>query len=66
MTNLNMTARSFNNEYDNRLVFQDFYAANFFRDKQTANRLGAAYYEMKDRIVNYSVKIGGSQDLAAA
>ena len=58
MTNLNMTARAFNNEYDNRLVFQDFYLANFLPGQASSQRLGAAYYEMKDRIVNYSVKIG--------
>jgi hypothetical protein len=58
MTNLNMTARAFNNEYDNRLVFQDFYSANFLPGQASSQRLGAAYYEMKDRIVNYSVKIG--------
>ena len=58
VTNVNMTARGFNNEYDNRVVFQDFYAANFLPGQQNTNRLGAAYYELKDRIVNYSVKIG--------
>ena len=58
MTNVNVTARSYNNEYDNRLVFQNFYAANFLPGQQNSNRLGAAYYELKDRIVDYSVKIG--------
>ena len=58
MTNLNMTARSYNNEYDNRFVFQDFYAANFLPGQASSSRLGAAYYEMKDRIVDYSFKVG--------
>ena len=58
MSNLNMTARSFNNEYDNRLVFQDFYSANYLPGQENSNRMGAAYYELKDRVVNYSVKIG--------
>ncbi len=58
MTNVNMTARSYNNEYDNRFVFQDFYAANFLPGQASNSRLGAAYYEMKDRIVDYSVKLG--------
>ena len=53
-----MTARAFNNEYDNRLVFQDFYSANFLPGQASSQRLGAADYEMKYRIVNYSVKIG--------
>ena len=58
MANLNMTARAFNNEYDNRLVFQDYYSANFLPGQKSSQRLGAAFYEMRDRIVNYSVKIG--------
>jgi hypothetical protein len=63
MTNVNMMARSYNNEYDNRLVFQDFFAANFLHGQASKQRLGAAYYEMKDRIVNYSVKIGRQSGL---
>jgi len=58
MTNVNMMARAYNNEYDNRLVFQDFYAANYIKGQTNSNRLGAAYYEMRDRIFDYSVKIG--------
>jgi hypothetical protein len=53
-----MTARAYNNEYDNRLVFQGFGAANFLPGQPSTRRLGAAYYEMKDRIVNYSAKVG--------
>lgn len=63
MTNVNMTARSYNNEYDNRLVFQDFYAANFLPGQASSSRLGAAYYEMKDRIVDYSFKVGRQSGL---
>ena len=63
ITNLNMTARSYNNEYDNRLVFQDFYAANFLPGQQNISMLGAAYYEMKDRIVDYSFRIGRQSGL---
>jgi hypothetical protein len=58
MTNVNMSARALNNEYDNRLVFQDFYAANFLPGQKSSDRLGAAYYELRDRIVDYSVKVG--------
>jgi hypothetical protein len=53
-----MTARAYNNEYDNRLVFQGFGAKNFLPGQHTTRRLGAAYYEMKDRVVNYSAKVG--------
>ena len=63
MTNVNMMARSYNNEFDNRLVFQDFYAANFLPGQASKQRLGAAYYEMKDRIYNYSVKVGRQSGL---
>lgn len=58
MTNVTMTARANNNEYDNRLVFQDLYAANYLPGQMNTNRLGAAFYELKDRVENYSVKIG--------
>ncbi len=58
ITNINMTARASNNEYENRVVFQEFYAANFLQGQKNTDRLGAAYYEVKDRIVDYSVKIG--------
>jgi hypothetical protein len=58
MTNINMSARAFNNEYDNRLVFQDFHSWNFLPGQDNSDRLGAAYYELKDRIVNYSFKVG--------
>lgn len=58
MTNITMTARAYNNEYDNRLVFQGFGAKNFLPGQHSTTRLGAAYYEMKDRIVDYSAKVG--------
>jgi hypothetical protein len=58
MTNVNLMGRSYNNEYDNRLVFQGFSVANFLPGQKNNSRLGAAYYEMKDRIVDYSVKVG--------
>lgn len=63
MTNVNMTARSYNSEYDHRFVFQDFYAANFLPGQASSSRLGAAYYEMKDRIVDYSFKVGRQSGL---
>ena len=56
--NMSVTSRSYNNEYDNRLVFQDFYSANYLPGQANTNRLGAAFYEMKDRVDSYSVRIG--------
>ena len=58
ITNVNVTARSYNNEYDNRLVLQEFYSANYLPGQANSSRLGSAFYEMKDRVDSYSVKIG--------
>lgn len=58
MTNVNMTTNTYNNEYDNRLVFQDFYARNMLPNQQNNNRLGAFFYEFRDRIDGYSARIG--------
>ncbi|MBU0622267.1 MAG: hypothetical protein KJ795_10490 [Gammaproteobacteria bacterium] len=58
IANVNMTVRSYNNEYDNRLVFQDLYSANFLPGKDNTNRMNAAYYELRNRFDNYSTRIG--------
>ncbi len=58
MTNINMTTNTYNNEYDNRLVFQDFYARNMLPNQKNNNRLGAFFYEFRDRIDGYSARIG--------
>lgn len=58
ITNISMTARSYNDVYDNRLVFQDFYSANFLPGQQNTNRLSAAFYELRNRYSDYSARIG--------
>lgn len=58
ITNVNLTARSYNNEYDNRLVFQDLYSASFLPNHDNSNRMNAAYYEFRSRVDNYSARIG--------
>ena len=58
ITNLSMTARSYNAEYDNRLVFQEFYAANFLPSQENNSRLNAAFYELKSRAHDFSARIG--------
>jgi hypothetical protein len=58
ISNVSLTARSYNNQFDNRLVLQDFYAANFLSGQPNRNRLNAAYYDVKNRIYNYSARIG--------
>lgn len=58
ISNVNMTVRSYNNRYDTRFVFQDFYAASFLPGQHDRNRLNALYYELKSRVDNYSARIG--------
>ena len=58
INNVSLTARSYNNQFDNRFVLQDFYAANFLPGQTNRNRLNAAYYDVKNRIDNYSARIG--------
>lgn len=58
INNLSVTARSFNDEYDNRMVFQDFYSANFLPGQEKTNRLNAAFFELRNRIRDYSVRLG--------
>jgi len=58
ISNMSLTARSYNGEYDNRLVFQDYYAANFLPGQQSKNRLNALFYDLSNRISNYSARFG--------
>ena len=58
ITNMSVTARSNNDEFDNRLVLQDFYAANFLAKQRNTNRLNAAFFELRNRIKNYSARVG--------
>lgn len=58
ISNVSFTMRSFNDVYDNRLVFQDFYSANFLAGQQNKNRLNAAYYEIRNRNKDYSARVG--------
>lgn len=58
ISNVSFTARSYNSEYDNRLVFQDFYAANFLKNQNNKNRLNSFFFETRDRIDDYSARIG--------
>jgi hypothetical protein len=58
ISNISFTARSYNSEYDNRLVFQDFYAANYLKNQQNRNRLNSFFFETRNRIDDYSARIG--------
>ncbi len=58
ITNVSATARMSNNEFDNRLVFQDFYARDFLYLQQNRNRLNTLFMEVKNRPDNYYLRIG--------
>jgi len=58
ISNVNATLRSYNNQFDNRLVFQDLYAANLLPGQKSQNRLNSAFYEIRNRVDNYSARIG--------
>jgi TolA-binding protein len=58
ITNISMTAHSFNGVNDNRIVFQDFFAANFLPGQKNTNRLDAAFYEFRNRGHDLSARIG--------
>ncbi|HQS59321.1 MAG TPA: hypothetical protein PLU16_13545 [Gallionellaceae bacterium] len=58
LTTLIATERFISEEYDNRLVFQDTAYTNFIAGKSGKNRLGAAFFEVKNRLSDYSARIG--------
>jgi len=58
ISNVSVTARGYNDNIDNRFVFQDFYSANFLPGQRNRNRLNAAYYELRDRSDNFAIKVG--------
>jgi hypothetical protein len=56
--NASLTVRSNNDRFDNRFVLQDFYSASFLPGQQNRNRLNSAYYDVKNRVDDYSARIG--------
>ena len=58
LSSVNMTSRSYNNEFDNRMVFQEFNATNFLPQQPNRELLNAFYYDVKNRIDNYSLRVG--------
>ena len=60
MTNINTSMRARNDEYDMRLVFQDTDTRDFLNTNSTStpNRIGAAYYDIRDNYLNMSARIG--------
>lgn len=57
ITSLDYTTRWRSERYDNRVVFRDTYTANF-TDIHDTNRLNAAYYDLKDKQLDYGARIG--------
>jgi tetratricopeptide (TPR) repeat protein len=58
LTSVVATERFISEEYDNRIVFQDTAYSNFLPGQSGKNRLGAAYFELKNRMSDYSVRLG--------
>jgi hypothetical protein len=58
LTTVIATERFISEEFDNRLVFQDTAYSNFLPGQVGKNRLGAAYFELKNRLSDYSVRVG--------
>jgi tetratricopeptide (TPR) repeat protein len=58
LTTVVATQRYISETYDNRLVFQDTAYTNFLPDQEGKNRLGAAYFELKNKISDYSIRLG--------
>lgn len=58
LTNVMVTDRFYNNEFDNRIVFQGFKAANFLPQQPSRQQLNALYVDVRNRIDDYSVRVG--------
>jgi hypothetical protein len=61
ITNVSASLRSRNDRYDNRIVFQDIYNKDYLNTEVSQlgpNRLAAAYYEYKDNLTAFAVRLG--------
>ncbi len=60
LTNVSASMRSRNDQYDNRIVFQDTYNKNLLTttSQTSPNRLSAAYFDFKNKVTNFSSRIG--------
>lgn len=58
LTSVVATERFISEEYDNRIVFQDTAYANFLPGTTGKNKLNAAYFEVKNRLSDYSARFG--------
>lgn len=58
LTSVNATGRFISEEYDNRIVFRDTAYNNFLPGQTNKNRLSTAYFEVKNRLSDYSARMG--------
>jgi tetratricopeptide (TPR) repeat protein len=58
ITSVNMTERFISEKYDNRIVFNDTAFTNYLQSQSSRNRLNSAYYEVKNRVADYSLRVG--------
>lgn len=58
VTSLNFTHRYRSEDYDNRLVIRDTFTKNFLKGQEDTNRPSAIYYDLKDRKLDYSARVG--------
>ncbi|MDX8386570.1 MAG: tetratricopeptide repeat protein [Gallionella sp.] len=58
ITNIDATARYITDDYDNRLVFRDVLIQDFINDPASRNRIHSLYAEVKNRKLDYSLRVG--------
>jgi len=58
LTSVDLTGRFISEEYDNRIVFRDTAYSNYLPGQSSKNRLNSAYFEVKNRMSDYSARIG--------
>ena len=58
LTSVVATERFISEKFDNRIVFQDTAFADYIPGRTGKNRLGAAYYEVKNKHSDYSIRMG--------
>jgi tetratricopeptide (TPR) repeat protein len=58
ISNLDITGRFRSGDYDNRVVIRDNYTLNFLDNTHNDNRLYAAYAEVRNKLYDYSGRLG--------
>jgi hypothetical protein len=58
LTSVDLTERFISEKYDNRIVFRDTGYSNFLPGQTSRNRLNSAYIEIKNRISDYTARLG--------